>query len=109
MPNEGAIEPDSVQRGKIPAEPFWSFKEIVASVVAVVVLIIFGILMYRTVSCILGPGEVVTQTATGTDAAAGCSNCPHGIETLNILANVFGPLVGIILAFYFSTVIIRRS
>lgn len=59
--------------------------------------------MYRTVSCILEPGP-----APAGAAAAGCSNCPHGIETLNILANVFGPLVGIILAFYFSTVIIRR-
>ena len=109
MPDEGTIEAKKLQGGVVAAEPFWSFKEIIASVVAVVVLIIFGILMYRTVSCILGPGQVVAPAGAAAEPAAGCSNCPHGIETLNILANVFGPLVGIILAFYFSTVIIRRS
>lgn len=109
MPTEAAIEDKKLQSAEVPPEPFWSFKEIVASVVAVVVLIIFGILMYRTVSCILEAGHIVAPAGGGTDPTAGCSNCPHGIETLNILANVFGPLVGIILAFYFSTVIIRRS
>ncbi len=109
MTDQATIEDKGLPRATVSPEPFWSFKEVVASVVAVVVLIIFGILMYRTVSCILEAGNVVASAGGGTVPTGGCSNCPHGIETLNILANVFGPLVGIILAFYFSTVIIRRS
>lgn len=83
---------DTRQATVSPPPKFFTFKEIVAATIAILVILLFGILMWTTVRCVLYD-----------------PNCKNGIATLNILANVFGPVVGVILAFYFSTIIISRN
>lgn len=76
----------------IPPSPADGWRETVAASLAFLVILIFAVLMYRATSCVLY-----------------IDPCPRGMEVMNLLGHIFGPIIGAIVAFYFTHLIILRS
>jgi hypothetical protein len=95
MSHQGTIneaQRDAIRELIPQPPPHNTWKEIVAALVAFSIIGVFVIFMFITLRCVLYEPE-----------------CDHGIEVLHLIAHIFSPLIGAIVAFYFTHLIILRS
>jgi hypothetical protein len=68
------------------------WKEFIAAIIAFSIIGGFFYFLGFTLNCVLYAGP-----------------CDHGVEMVNLVGHIFGPIIGAIVAFYFAHLIILRK